>query len=85
MFKTLADSVEQLALCGNRMFLARKSLAHGSEQVGQLCVRRGRSLDYLSEKSARIFWRSDSQLFLEATECADFIHEGEVAAEVAAE
>ena len=37
------------------------------------------------DKAARILWRLDRQLFLEAAQCADFVHEGDIAAEVAAE
>ena len=75
MFKTLVDASEHL-------FLVRQPLAHGSEKVGQLCARRGRGFDHLSEESARVVWCSDRQLLLEAPKCADLVHKGKVATKV---
>ena len=75
LLKTFVDASEHL-------FLARQPLAHGNEHVGQLCARKGRGFDHLSEESARVVWCSGRQLLLEAPKCADLVHKGKVATKV---
>ena len=78
LFKTFVNASEHF-------LLVCQALVPGREHGGQLCARRGRSFDRRSENATRIFWCPHGQMVGEPAKGADFVHEGDVAAEVPTE